>query len=51
VYKQIHHCEPPNAFLLTIRAYEFGLGLAMSERARENLQAAFQYIIDNRVAR
>jgi len=50
VYQQIHQCDPPPADLLTIRAYEFGLGRAMSERARENLQAAYQYIIDDRRA-
>ena len=46
VYQQINHCEPPPAWLLTIRAYEFGLGLAMSEQARTNLQKAYQYIVD-----
>ncbi len=46
VFQQINHHEPPPAYLLTIRAYEFGLGLAMSEQARTNLQLAYQYIID-----
>jgi len=45
VYKQINHCDPPPAWLLTIRAYEFGLGKPMSARAKANLQEAFQYII------
>ena len=46
VYKQINHCDPPPAWLLTIRAYEFGLGKPMSARAKVNLQKAFQYIIE-----
>ena len=46
VYQQINHQEPPPASLLSIRAYEFGLGRAMSEHARANLQKAYQYIID-----
>ena len=45
VYRQIKHCNPPPAWLLTIRAYEFGLGKSMSEKARANLQKAFQYLI------
>ena len=46
VYQQINHCAAPPASLLTIRAYEFGLGLPMSETARENLQQAYAYVID-----
>ncbi len=46
VYQQINQREPPPSFLLSIRAYEFGLGLAMSAQARENLQLAYSYIID-----
>jgi hydrogenase maturation protease len=48
VYKQINHCEPPSAYLLTIRAYKFGLGLAMSEAAELNLQKAYRYVIDGK---
>ena len=47
VYKQINHCEPPPAYLLTIRAYEFGLGKMMSVQAKANLQKAYRYIIEN----
>ena len=46
VYEQINHCEPPPAWLLTIRAYKFGLGKSMSQQARENLQEAFQFITE-----
>ena len=48
VYQQINQCAPPPASLLTIRAYEFGLGLSMSEAARENLQLAYKYVIDGK---
>jgi hydrogenase maturation protease len=46
VYKQIRQCDPPPAWLLTIRAYEFGLGKSMSEQAKANLQKAFRYIVE-----
>ena len=48
VYKQINQEEAPPAYLLTIRAYEFGLGLDMSETAKRNLDLAYQYIIDGK---
>jgi hydrogenase maturation protease len=48
VYQQINKCAPPPASFLTIRAYEFGLGLPMSEAARENLQLAYKYVIDGK---
>lgn len=46
VYQQVNQCEPPGAGLLTIRAYQFGLGLDISEAARDNLLQAYQYVID-----
>ena len=46
VYKQVNGEDPPPACLLTIKAYEFGLGLPMSDAARKNLDLACQYIID-----
>jgi hydrogenase maturation protease len=48
VYQQIHRCAPPGAYLLTIRAYEFGLGRPMSKAAEHNLQKAYRYITDGR---
>ena len=48
VYQQINKCAPPPASLLTIRGYEFGLGLPMSKAARENLQQAYKYVIDGK---
>ena len=50
VYKQINHCEPPPASLLTIRAYEFGLGQEMSEQARANLRKAYDFITASYIA-
>jgi len=46
VFRQINHRDPPPAFLLTIRAYEFGLGKFMSKKATANLQDAYQFLID-----
>jgi hydrogenase maturation protease len=45
VYEQIYQREPPPAFLLTIMAYEFGLGKGMSDAARDNLYKAYDYLI------
>ena len=45
VYQQVNQADPPPAYLLTIRAYEFGLGKDMSSRARENLETAFSFIL------
>ena len=45
VYKQVNNCDPPPAYLLTIRAYEFGLGLEMSEQAKVNLEQAYRHIL------
>jgi hydrogenase maturation protease len=46
VYETINQCEAPPAYLLSIRAYEFGLGKAMSEQAVENLQKAFAFVLE-----
>ena len=45
VYQQVNQADPPPAYLLTIRAYEFGLGVEMSSRARQNLETAFSFIL------
>lgn len=44
VFRQINHRDPPSAYLLTIRGYEFELGQDISEQARVNLQQAFEFI-------
>jgi hydrogenase maturation protease len=36
--------EPPNAYVLAIRGYEFDLGQALSPLARRNLDEAFAYL-------
>jgi hydrogenase maturation protease len=45
VYRQVNRREPPPAWLLSIRGYEFGLGLPLSFKARHNLNAAFERIL------
>ena len=44
VYRQVYDCAPPPAWLLSIRGYEFGLGLPLSTAANKHLQAAFNHI-------
>jgi hydrogenase maturation protease len=44
VYRQINTDEPPPVYLMSIRAYKFGLGREMSARANANLQQAFTHI-------
>lgn len=44
VFKQVYRRDPPPAYLLTIRAYEFGLGKSMSDAARKNLHKAHEFI-------
>jgi hydrogenase maturation protease len=45
VYRQVNASEPPPAWMLSIRGYEFGLGLPMSAQARQNLDAAYAHIL------
>ena len=47
VFQKVHSTVPPPSFLLTIRAYQFGLGQDMSERAVSNLQQSFRYVVNN----
>jgi hydrogenase maturation protease len=44
VYLQVYGCPSPPAWLLSIRGYEFGLGLPLSPAASEHLQAAFNHV-------
>lgn len=46
VFRQINHCDPPAAYLLTIRGYEFELGQDICEQAGVNLLQAFEFIIN-----
>jgi hydrogenase maturation protease len=43
-YEKVNKSAPPPAFMLSIRGYEFGLGLAMSKQATANLAAALDFI-------
>lgn len=46
VYRQISKRDPPPCFLLTIRAYRFGLGQSLSKAAHTNLQQAFTHVVE-----
>lgn len=50
VFRQICHCDPPLTFMLAIRGYEFELGQDISEQARVNLQQAFEFIKQRKLA-
>ncbi len=45
VYHQLTRRDPPPAFLLTIRAYEFVLGNKLSPAARNNLQKTHRFLL------
>lgn len=45
VYEQVNQKTAPSAYLMTIRAYKFGLGQDMSQQAGANLQLAFRHIL------
>jgi len=44
VYQQVYGCPPPPALLLSIRGYEFDLGLPLSAAANRNLLAAYNHV-------
>lgn len=44
-YRQVYGMDPPPAFLLRIRGYDFGLGDPLSDKASVNLQAATKLVI------
>ena len=44
VYRQVNGCAPPPAWLLSIRGYEFGLGLPLSTAANRHLLTAFNHV-------
>ena len=43
VYQSIKKQAPPPCFLLSIQAFRFGLGTAMSQQATKNLQLAVSF--------
>lgn len=44
VFSRVEQRPPPTAFLLSIRGYEFGLGLPLSAAARGHLDAACVFL-------
>jgi hydrogenase maturation protease len=46
VFEQVQQQPAPSAFLLSIRGYEFGLGLPLSPQANNNLQQACDYLFE-----
>ena len=46
VYRKVHQTQPPPADLVSVRGYEFGLGLPLSDRARENTHKAMDFVLD-----
>jgi len=43
-YEKVHREAPPPAFMLSVRGYDFGLGVSMSEMASSNLREAVGFI-------
>jgi len=43
-YEKVNKAAPPPAFMLSIRGYDFGLGLPMSDKATANLTDALEFI-------
>jgi hydrogenase maturation protease len=44
VYEKINHNPAPPAFMLSIRGYQFDLGLPVSSKAKLNLERAISFI-------
>ncbi len=44
VYEKVNKQTAPASFMLSVRGYEFGLGLAMSDEAGANLDEAVGFI-------
>ncbi len=45
VYRKVNQKSPPPAHLLSVRGYEFDLGLPLSDKARENAHKALEFIL------
>ncbi len=43
-YEKVNHESPPPAYMLSVRGYDFGLGLPLSEQAGNNLAKALSFI-------
>lgn len=44
VYEKVNKQPAPNSFLLSVRGYEFGLGLPLSAQAELNIEKAINFI-------
>jgi len=44
VYEKVNKQTPPTSFMLSVRGYEFGLGLPVSDKAAANLVDAAGFI-------
>ena len=44
VYEKVNKQTAPSSFMLSVRGYEFDLGLAMSDKAVANLDEAVVFI-------
>lgn len=49
IYQQVNRRAPPSAFLLSIRGYQFTLGMPLSEQAAGNLAMAVAFARDELV--
>lgn len=47
VYQKVNQRMPPDAFMLSVRGYKFGLGLDISKHAMENINIATDFIREN----
>ena len=44
VYEKVNKQAAPTSFMLSVRGYEFGLGIAMSDKAVANTGEAIDFI-------
>jgi len=44
VYRKVNGREPPLAWLLSVRGYEFGLGMELSKSADDNINKALRFL-------
>ena len=44
VYEKVNQQAAPSSFMLSVRGYEFDLGLALSDKAKVNLSQAISFI-------
>jgi hypothetical protein len=47
VFESTYHLPAPESYLLTIRGYEFNLGAPLSDRARNNMQHAIDFLLES----